>query len=106
MDSGVGVYAPDAESYTLFNALFDPVIEDYHGGFKATDHHPQSDWGDINTLVDLDPSGKYVISTRVRCGRSLKGYPFNPCLTEAVSFLMSLCFNFFPIFCFLSFFFP
>lgn len=23
------------------------------------------------------------MSTRVRCGRSLDGYPFNPCLTEA-----------------------
>jgi len=31
----------------------------------------------------VDPEGKYVISTRVRCGRSLEGYPFNPCLTEA-----------------------
>jgi creatine kinase len=27
--------------------------------------------------------GEYIISTRVRCGRSLQGYPFNPCLTEA-----------------------
>jgi len=26
--------------------------------------------------------GKYIISTRVRCGRSLQGYPFNPLLTE------------------------
>lgn len=26
--------------------------------------------------------GKYIISTRVRCGRSLEGYPFNPLLTE------------------------
>jgi len=26
--------------------------------------------------------GEYIISTRVRCGRSLQGYPFNPCLTE------------------------
>lgn len=27
--------------------------------------------------------GEYIVSTRVRCGRSLEGYPFNPCLTEA-----------------------
>lgn len=27
--------------------------------------------------------GEYVVSTRVRCGRSMEGYPFNPCLTEA-----------------------
>uniref|UniRef100_A0A6G1SIW6 Arginine kinase n=1 Tax=Aceria tosichella TaxID=561515 RepID=A0A6G1SIW6_9ACAR len=83
LDSGVGIYAPDAESYTLFADLFNPIIEDYHGGFKATDKHPPSDFGDMNTLVNLDPNNEFVISTRVRCGRSLQGYPFNPCLTEA-----------------------
>ncbi len=35
LDSGVGIYAPDAESYNLFAPLFNPVIEDYHGGFKV-----------------------------------------------------------------------
>jgi len=83
LDSGVGLYAPDAESYTLFADLFNPVIEDYHGGFKATDRHPPTDFGDLNTLVNVDPNNEFVISTRVRCGRSLKGYPFNPCLTQA-----------------------
>ncbi|GAB6023585.1 hypothetical protein CHUAL_008356 [Chamberlinius hualienensis] len=83
LDSGVGIYAPDAESYTLFAPLFNPIIEDYHGGFKSTDKHPAKDWGDVDTFGDLDPEGSYIISTRVRCGRSLQGYPFNPCLTEA-----------------------
>lgn len=83
LDSGVGIYAPDAESYTLFADLFNSIIEDYHGGFKPTDKHPQSDFGDLETLVNVDPNNEFVISTRVRCGRSLKGYPFNPCLTEA-----------------------
>ncbi|XP_023211725.1 arginine kinase-like [Centruroides sculpturatus] len=83
LDSGVGIYAPDAESYSLFAPLFDSVIEAYHAGFKSTDKHPATDFGDINTLVDLDPTNEFVISTRVRCGRSLQGYPFNPCLTEA-----------------------
>lgn len=82
LDSGVGVYAPDAESYTLFADLFNPIIEDYHGGFKSTDKHPPKDFGDVGTFGDLDPEGAYIISTRVRCGRSLQGYPFNPCLTE------------------------
>ncbi|VVC28422.1 ATP:guanido phosphotransferase, N-terminal,ATP:guanido phosphotransferase, catalytic [Cinara cedri] len=82
-DSGVGIYAPDADSYTVFAPIFDPIIEDYHKGFKSTDKHPEKDWGDVNTLGDLDPQGKYIISTRVRCGRSLQGYPFNPLLTEA-----------------------
>nr|AMW91807.1 arginine kinase-like protein [Dermanyssus gallinae] len=83
IDSGVGVYAPDAESYTVFAALFDPIIDDYHQGFKSTDRHPATDFGDLSSFVNVDPEKKYVISTRVRCGRSLQGYPFNPCLTEA-----------------------
>ncbi len=33
LDSGVGVYAPDADAYTTFAELFDPIIEEYHGGF-------------------------------------------------------------------------
>jgi protein-arginine kinase len=85
LDSGVGLYAPDAEAYTLFKPLFDPVIEDYHNGFKPTQKQPETDLGEGKThlLPDLDPEGKFINSTRVRCGRSLQGYPFNPCLTEA-----------------------
>ncbi|KMY98550.1 arginine kinase isoform X1 [Drosophila simulans] len=82
-DSGVGIYAPDAEAYTVFADLFDPIIEDYHGGFKKTDKHPASSFGDVSTFGNVDPTNEYVISTRVRCGRSMQGYPFNPCLTEA-----------------------
>jgi len=83
LDSGVGVYAPDAEAYAVFADLFDPIIEDYHGGFKKTDKHPAKNFGDVSTMGNVDPQGEFVISTRVRCGRSMKGYPFNPCLTEA-----------------------
>jgi len=84
LDSGVGVYAPDAESYTLFKDLFDPVISEYHNGFKPTDVQPAMDLGEGKgvELPDLDPEGAFIVSTRVRCGRSLAGYPFNPCLTE------------------------
>jgi len=84
LDSGVGVYAPDAESYTVFKALFDPIIKDYHG-FGPSQQQPPTDLGEDKTqiLTDLDPEGKYINSTRIRCGRSLAGYPFNPCLTEA-----------------------
>ncbi|CAN8023216.1 unnamed protein product [Ixodes persulcatus] len=44
LDSDVGLCAPDAQLYTLFAGLFNPVIEDYHGGFKATDEHPLTDF--------------------------------------------------------------
>lgn len=54
-DSGVGIYAPDAEAYTVFADLFDPIIDDYHQGFKKTDKHPAKDFGDVDTLGNLDP---------------------------------------------------
>jgi protein-arginine kinase len=85
LDSGCGIYAPDAEAYTTFKDLFDPIIQEYHGGFKPTDKQPATDLGEknISELKDLDPEGKIIQSTRIRCGRSLQGYSFNPCLTEA-----------------------
>ncbi|GLV33723.1 Arginine kinase 1 [Carabus blaptoides fortunei] len=81
-DSGVGIYAPDAEAYKVYADLFDPIIEDYHMGFKKCDKHPATDFGDVKSLVNIDPSGEYVVSTRIRCGRSIAGFPFNPCLSE------------------------
>ncbi|KAJ1357798.1 hypothetical protein KIN20_016030 [Parelaphostrongylus tenuis] len=106
LDSSVGLYAPDAEAYTLFADLFNPVIEEYHNGFKATDTQPPMDLGEKNRqsaydyirhvlqlaeLPDLDPENKYILSTRIRCGRSLVGYPFNPCLAEVKSFPYRRC---------------
>ncbi|PAA63422.1 hypothetical protein BOX15_Mlig021515g1 [Macrostomum lignano] len=82
LDSGVGVYAPDAEAYTVFADLFDPIIQDYHGGFKKTDKHPKCTMGDPNKFGDVDPQGKYVVSTRIRCGRSVQQFPFNPNMTQ------------------------
>ncbi|XP_071517411.1 uncharacterized protein [Panulirus ornatus] len=82
LDSGIGLYAPDAESYTMFHELFDPVIDEYHGGFGPADYHPGINFGTANALGDLNEWGPYVVSTRVRCARSLEGYPFNPLLTN------------------------
>ncbi|KAK0406494.1 hypothetical protein QR680_018607 [Steinernema hermaphroditum] len=72
LDAGVGVYAPDAESYKVFAELFDKIIEEYHG-FNSKQKQPPD-------FPPLDPKGKYIKSTRIRCGRSLAGYPFNPLL--------------------------
>ncbi|NWI91374.1 KCRM kinase, partial [Pitta sordida] len=35
----VGCVAGDEESYEVFKELFDPVIQDRHGGYKPTDKH-------------------------------------------------------------------
>jgi arginine kinase len=81
-DSNIGVYACDPEAYTVFAGLFDPIIEEYHEGFKSTDIHPAANWGDYSDLPKLDPGNKYIISTRIRCARSLENYPFNPTMTK------------------------
>ena len=58
LDSGIGVYAPDAEAYVVFALLFDPIIEEYHGGFGQADNHPEPDFGDTNAFGNLDPENK------------------------------------------------
>ncbi|XP_036355558.1 LOW QUALITY PROTEIN: arginine kinase-like, partial [Octopus sinensis] len=46
--------------------------------------HPQPNFGNLDNLPfgDLDPDNKYIISTRVRVGRSLEGRPFPPLLSK------------------------
>ena len=82
LDSEVGVYAPDAEAYTVFAPLLDRVIEDYHGGFSSIDRHPPCNYGDPSTVGKLDPEGRFVLSLRLRCARSIQGYPLSSLLTR------------------------
>jgi len=77
----VGAVAGDEESYDTFAELFDPIIEERHSGFKKTDSHK----------TDLDSSkirgGKfderYVLSSRVRTGRSIRGFSLPPHCSRA-----------------------
>ncbi|XP_056613285.1 creatine kinase, muscle b isoform X3 [Triplophysa dalaica] len=95
----VGCVAGDEESYEVFKELFDPIISDRHGGYKPTDKHV-TDLNFENLKVrnqlesiyicvilwltftclqggdDLDPN--YVLSSRVRTGRSIKGITLPP----------------------------
>ncbi|XP_005991657.1 creatine kinase, muscle b [Latimeria chalumnae] len=73
----VGCVAGDEESYDVFKDLLDRVIEDRHSGYKPTDKH-RTDLNPANLKGgdDLDP--KYVLSSRVRTGRSIKGYTLPP----------------------------
>ncbi|KAK3527007.1 hypothetical protein QTP86_006387 [Hemibagrus guttatus] len=73
----VGCVAGDEESYEVFKDLFDPVICDRHGGYKATDKHKTDlNFENLKGGDDLDPN--YVLSSRVRTGRSIKGYALPP----------------------------
>jgi len=74
----VGLVGGDEESYTLFKDLFDPVISDRHNGFAADAIHPTDlDLSKVETKR-LDPSGKYVLTARVRTGRSIRGFRLPP----------------------------
>ena len=74
--STVGIVAGDEESYQVFADLFDPIIEERHNGFKKTNMHK----------TDLDHTklrggyldDKYVLSSRVRTGRSIRGFSLPP----------------------------
>lgn len=53
-DSSIGVYAGDKASYSTFAALFDPVIESYHG-FKKADQHQSNFNPDDLQVPNPDP---------------------------------------------------
>ncbi|XP_075883749.1 creatine kinase, testis isozyme-like [Nelusetta ayraudi] len=73
----VGCVAGDEETYEVFKDLMDLVIEDRHGGYKPTDKH-KTDLNPANLKGgdNLDPN--YVLSSRVRTGRSVRGYCLPP----------------------------
>jgi len=72
---GVGIVAGDEESYQTFKDIMDPVIEGWHG-YKPTDkHHSDMDASKISNGIIPE---KYVISTRIRAGRSVRGLALPP----------------------------
>merc|ERR1719161_1370183 len=78
----VGMVAGDAECYDVFKELFDKVIDIRHGGFPAdAKHSTDLDYSRVSS-TPIDPSGKYVIWTRVRGGRNLAGLQMAPSITE------------------------
>merc|ERR1719181_1206131 len=88
----VGLVACDEESYDTFKALFDPVISARHNGYGADAKQPTN--MDIEKLsnTDVDPECKYVLTTRVRTGRSVKGFELPPTISfEKRRELEALC---------------
>jgi hypothetical protein len=76
LDSGIGVYAGDEDVYTVFGLLMDRVIEDYHR-FPPNGVHV-SDMDSSKLRGKMDPTGEYVISTRIRVGRNIRGFGLSP----------------------------
>lgn len=77
----VGATFGDEETYETFKPLFDKIISARHNGYKPTDQH----------RTDLNPDGlknakfdeKYVRSSRVRTGRSIRGIAMPTYCTRA-----------------------
>jgi arginine kinase len=83
LDSGIGLYAGDHSSYRVFNKLFDKVIEEYHGhGPKATHTSEMTAKGIVNHEFSAE-DGAMILSTRIRVGRNLAGYPLGPGISKA-----------------------
>merc|ERR1719191_1040102 len=88
----VGLVACDEESYDVFKELFDPVISARHNGYAPDAKQPTN--MDINQLsnTDIDPDLKYVLTTRVRTGRSVRGFKLPPVISfEERRKLEALC---------------
>jgi len=81
IDSGIGVYAGDEETYEIFAALFDPIIAEYHGFSKEDKHKSNLNPDDLNA-PNPDPEGKYIISTRIRVGRNVDSMPLGPAISN------------------------
>jgi creatine kinase len=71
--------AGDVESYEVFKELFDPVINQRHGGHGPDAKHVSDmDVSKVDTSMWEEWMDPYVRSTRVRTGRSLTGIPLPP----------------------------
>ena len=77
----VGVVAGDEESYTKFSDLFDPIISIRHEGFAPTDNHSTDLNPEKINSIRLDPEGKYIVSTRIRTARSIRGLRLAPAIS-------------------------
>ncbi|EQC41958.1 hypothetical protein SDRG_00807 [Saprolegnia diclina VS20] len=77
---GVGITAGDEESYVIFKEIFDPVIEGWHG-YKSDAVHKRD--LDPTHLTDAKMPDEYIISTRIRAGRNIRGMPLPPATSRA-----------------------
>merc|ERR1719443_1521795 len=82
----VGLVAGDEESYETFKELFDPVIDKAHHGFPAharhrTDlNHQKLSTTRIDPTCNSDGQCKYVMTSRVLTGRSVRGMRLPPAI--------------------------
>jgi len=74
-----GIYAGDWDSYSVFGAVFDPLIQEYHG--ISADSVHTSDMDVTKIKGNINPAAP-VHSTRIRVGRSIDGFGLSPGITK------------------------
>ena len=77
---GVGITAGDEESYQVFKEIFDPVIEGWHGYKPDAVHKCDLDPAHV---TDAQLPDEYIVSTRIRAGRNIRGMPLPPATSRA-----------------------
>jgi len=77
----VGATAGDEETYEVFAELFDKIIDDRHSGYGPDRIHPTD--LDSSKIVGGNFDEKYVLSSRVRTGRCIRGLTLPPICSRA-----------------------
>ena len=76
---GVGMVAGDEDSYACFKDMYDAIIEGWHNYKPDQLHKLDIDFNNLNMSAEQVVSfDKHVISTRIRAGRSIRGFPLPP----------------------------
>ena len=82
VDSGIGAYAGSHDSYKTFNKFFDKVVEHYHKHAPDAQHVSDMDAASLNAPPLPEDEAAMIVSTRIRVGRNLEGYPLGPGITK------------------------
>lgn len=80
-----GVFVGDAESYSTFGELLNPLIEQHHKPIyrKKLQRHKTNLNPQELLQQKIDPDGAYILYTRLRLARSLSGFAFAPNIDRA-----------------------
>lgn len=82
-----GAYAGDAESYELFQEVFDPIIAALHTGWSAPtfgEHFPHPMEGNPAKVTNAtaDGTGQYVVFVTMEARRNLAGFRLPNCCSK------------------------
>jgi hypothetical protein len=78
LDSGIGLYAGSHSSYSKFSKLFDAVVQEYHKHGPSDMHVSEMNCDGLTNPEWTDEEKAMVVSTRIRVGRNLEGFPLGP----------------------------